>query len=166
MMVIREANDRDADAIASIYNHYVRIGGATFDKAPWTLGQTRQRLNSDDGGLWFVACKDENPHSSQIDGWVSARPFSARYGYRFSLETAVYVHDQAKQQGIGRQLMESMISQCQQRSIHYLMARIVAGNDCSIDFHRQFGYEVIGTQKEVGHMDDQWLDVVLLQKLL
>jgi phosphinothricin acetyltransferase len=46
------------------------------------------------------------------------------------------------------------------------MARIVAGNQTSIDFHLRLGYEVIGTQKEVGHMDNQWLDVVLLQKLL
>ena len=62
--------------------------------------------------------------------------------------------------------METLISHCQQQSIHHLKARIVAGNDASIDFHLRLGYEVVGTQKEVGQMDDQWLDVVLLQKLL
>ncbi|WP_068264605.1 GNAT family N-acetyltransferase [Rubripirellula obstinata] len=165
-MIIRQAHDRDADCIASIYNHYVRIGGATFDKDPWTIGQTRQLLNGSDSGLWVVACQNEDSLSSQLDGWASARPFSVRHGYRFSLESAVYVNDQSKRRGIGRQLMEALIETCQQQSIHYLMARIVAGNEGSIDFHRRLGYEVIGTQKEVGHMDDQWLDVVLLQKLL
>ena len=164
--MMRPANDRDADAIASIYNHYVNIGGATFDKLPWTIGQTRQLLNSDEGGVWLVAPAGDDPQSAQIDGWASARRFSARHGYRFSLESAVYVREQSKRRGIGRQLMDSLISQCQQRGIHHLMARIVAGNDASINFHQKLGFDVVGTQREVGQMDDQWLDVVLLQKLL
>jgi phosphinothricin acetyltransferase len=164
--MIRKAHDRDADCIASIYNHYVRIGGATFDKDPWTTSHTRQLLNSGDNSHWLIASKDENSRPNQIDGWASARPFSVRYGYRFSLESAVYVRKNSMGQGVGGQLMKTLFSQCQKQSIHYLMARIVAGNQTSIDFHLRLGYEVIGTQKEVGHMDNQWLDVVLLQKLL
>ena len=165
-MFIRPACDRDADSIASIYNYYVHIGGATFDKDPWTIDQTRQLLSGEGSGLWFVSCNDSNPHFSQIDGWASARRFSARHGYRYSLESAVYISDRAKRKGIGKGLMETLISHCRQQSIHYLMARIVAGNSASIDFHVRLGYEVVGTQKEVGQMEGQWLDVVLLQKLL
>ena len=152
--------------IASIYNHYVNIGGATFDKDPWTIGQTRQLLNGDEGGVWLVAAAGDDPHSGVIEGWASARRFSARHGYRFSLECAVYVREQSKRQGTGRQLMDALITQCQQRGIHHLMARIIAGNDASMSLHQNLGFDVVGTQREVGQMKDQWLDVVLLQKLL
>jgi phosphinothricin acetyltransferase len=165
-MLIRAAGDRDADSIATIYNHYVRVGGSTFDQDPWTIGQTRHLLNADEGGVWLVAANSDDSHAYGISGWASARRFSARYGYRYSLESAVYVDQRSKRQGVGWKLMEALMSLCQKRSIHYLMARIIAGNGASIDFHQRLGFEVVGTQREVGYMNDQWLDVVLLQKLL
>lgn len=165
-MIIRPAGDRDADCIADIYNHYVRVGGATFDAQAWTIGQTRHLLNSDDCGVWIVACPQDEEPTHAIDGWASARRFSARYGYRHSLESAVYVRENRQRSGVGMRLMQTLIDRCKQMDIHHLMARISSDNRASIQFHHNLGYETVGVQKEVGRMNDQWLDVMLLQKLL
>ena len=46
------------------------------------------------------------------------------------------------------------------------MARIVGGHDASIALHRACGFEVVGTEREVGPKFGKWLDVVLMERLL
>ena len=46
------------------------------------------------------------------------------------------------------------------------MARIVGGHDASIALHPRCGFEVVGTEREVGRKFGQWLDVVLMERLL
>ena len=47
----------------------------------------------------------------------------------------------------------------------YAVAKIVAGNDRSLAFHQRYGYQFVGTQKEIGRINDQWVDVVILQRI-
>ena len=49
---------------------------------------------------------------------------------------------------------------------HAVMARIVGGHETSIALHRSAGFEVVGTEREVGRKFGKWLDVALMQKLL
>jgi phosphinothricin acetyltransferase len=46
------------------------------------------------------------------------------------------------------------------------MARIVGGHDASIRLHAAAGFEVIGTERDVGRKHRRWLDVVLMQRML
>ena len=41
----------------------------------------------------------------------------------------------------------------------------LADNQRSIAFHRRYGYELVGIQKEIGHMEGKWTDVAILQRL-
>ena len=49
---------------------------------------------------------------------------------------------------------------------HAVFARIVDGHDASIGLHRNAGFEIVGTEREVGRKFGRWLDVVVMQKLL
>ena len=46
------------------------------------------------------------------------------------------------------------------------MARIVGGHDASIALHQRCGFDVVGTEREVGRKFGKWLDVVLMERLL
>ena len=46
------------------------------------------------------------------------------------------------------------------------MARIVGGHDASIRLHAGLGFEIVGTEREVGRKFGRWLDVVVMQRLL
>lgn len=169
MIEIRKAQAKDAKRIAEIYNYYVGLGGATFDNQQWTTDQALKLIGGD--GIWLVASKSDQElgdqaTGDQVIGWASAKPFSARYGYRMSLESAVYIDGRHTGQRLGNRLMTELIDCCRSEGIHYLMARIIAGNDGSSKLHEKLGFEYVGTQREVGRMDDQWLDVILLQKIL
>ncbi|MCG8649584.1 MAG: N-acetyltransferase family protein [Pirellulales bacterium] len=161
--VILPAMPADAAEIARIYNHYVDAGGSTFDTQHWEVAQTAAQLPQHDPEGWFVAktaAQDE-----PILGWASVRRFSARFGYRFSCESAIYVDSQAMGTGAANALQAQIESHCVRNRIHHAVARIVADNARSMAFHRRWGYELVGIQKEIGHMDDQWIDVAILQKI-
>jgi len=46
------------------------------------------------------------------------------------------------------------------------LARIVGGHDASVRLHRRVGFEIVGTEREVGRKFGRWLDVVVMQRLL
>ena len=46
------------------------------------------------------------------------------------------------------------------------MARIVGHHEASIELHRSLGFDVVGVEREVGRKFGNWLDVVLMQRML
>ncbi len=166
--VVRRAADQDAAEIARIYNHYVDSGESTFDNTHWTVPQTAALLapgNPDAPSAgppngWFVAAEND-----QTLGWASARRYSVRFGYRFSCESAIYLDPRAVGLGVGDALQRRIEQHCLTHNIHHAVARIIADNARSIAFHQRHGYQLVGIQKEIGRVDDQWVDVAILQKI-
>ena len=92
---VRLARDEDAASIARIYNHYVGAGGSSFDDQHWTADQTSKRLAAPYPEGWFVAADDRD-----LWGWASVRRYSARFGYRFTCESAIYLDAAALGSGV------------------------------------------------------------------
>lgn len=150
----------DPSAISRIYNHYVDVGGATFDKMHRSADYITQlmKIGLPDG--WYVA--DTN---GEILGWASARHFSDRAGYLHACETAIYLDPRAIGKSIADPLQLQIEQHCQQNGFHHAMAKIIASNDRSITFHKRHGYTMVGIQKEIGYIDGQWVDVAIMQRL-
>jgi phosphinothricin acetyltransferase len=159
---IRLAQWIDAGSIASIYNGYVDAGGATFDATHWSTDYVLNQLALPEPDGWFVAF-DDRDHS--ILGWASVHRFSHRHGYRFSLESAIYLRPDSRGAGIADSLQQHLDEHCQRCNVHHLMAKIVADNRRSIAFHHRNGFEMVGIQREVGNMTGDWIDVAIMQKI-
>jgi phosphinothricin acetyltransferase len=159
---VRPAMPSDADSIARIYNHHVDTGGATFDNAHWSEARVRTLVSATAPESWFVADAGEGG----IIGWTSAQWYSMRHGYRFTLETAIYLDPASIGRGVADSLQRRLEQACEEHGIHHLVAKITADNRRSMTFHDRHGYELVGIQKEVGHMEGTWKDVAILQKLL
>ena len=158
-VVIREAKLEDASEIARIYNYYVREGGVTFDIDPWPAERISPLLERK-ADAWFVASD-----GTKLLGWASARQFSDRFGYRHSCETAIYMDNEACGTGAASLLQECIHAYCHGAKIHHAVAKIVADNQRSLAFHKRFGYELVGIQKEIGQVGDRWVDIVILQRI-
>ena len=139
---VRRATPNDAAAIARIYNTHVDLGGATFDTAHWTDTQVERLLICEPPQAWFVG-----EIEGQVVGWAAVRWYSLRYGYRFTLESAIYVDPESIGKGISHRLQEAMERHCRQANVHHLVAKIAADNDRSIAFHYRHGFEMVGVQK-------------------
>ena len=159
---VRPASQPDARNIARIYNHHVDIGGATFDNVHWSEAHVRTFVSAAAPEFWLVA----DAGAGGIIGWASARWYSLRHGYRFTLETAIYLDPTSMGRGVADSLQRQLEQQCREHGIHHLVAKITADNRRSLAFHDRHGYELVGIQKEVGQMEGEWKDVAILQKLL
>ena len=157
---IRKAVGDDANAIADIYNHHIEIGGSTFDTKPWAATDVGKLIEKPPPDAWFVADSDH-----RILGWSATRPHSQRHGYRYTCETAIYLHPNFTGRGIGDQLQTQIEEHCRQIGLHHAVAKIISNNHRSISFHQRHGYEIVGVQKEVGRMRNRWCDVTIMQRI-
>ena len=65
--------------------------------------------------------------------------------------------------GIGRAVLEELLRLAEAHGFHAVLARIAGNNDASVALHAACGFELIGTEQEVGRKFGRWLDVVCME---
>lgn len=160
---VRLAEERDGEAIRAIYNLEVTTSTVTFDLRPRTAADQAGWLAARSGAhVALVALGDDG----EVAGFGSLSPWRDRPAYRTSVEDSVYVRRDRQGLGVGRLLLSSLLDAGTASGFHAVFARIVGGHEASIALHRSLGFDLVGTEREVGRKFGRWLDVVLMQKLL
>jgi L-amino acid N-acyltransferase YncA len=160
-ITIRAAVIGDAEAIATIYNHYVTNTTVTFEEEPVSPFEIARRMEEVWSSTlpWLVAESD-----GRIIGYAYATKWKARYGYRFSTEVSVYLDTEHGGRGIGSKLYGDLIPILRQRGIRNIIGGIALPNDASVALHEKFGMEKVAHFKSIGVKFDQWLDVGYWQR--
>lgn len=162
-MRLRPARLEDAAAIRQIYNVEVETSTVTFDMVPRSLDDQQRWIQERSGAhVALVAIDDEG----SVCGFGSLSPYRDRPAYSPTVEDSVYVARNRQGEGVGKLLLQGLVEAAQAQGFHSVMARIVGGHDASIRLHAAAGFEVVGTEREVGRKHRRWLDVVLMQRLL
>jgi L-amino acid N-acyltransferase YncA len=161
-MELRLATLDDAEALRQIYNLEVTTSTATFDLVPRSLDQQRAWLSERSGARAVLVAV----HDDAVCGFASLSPWRDRPAYATTVEDSVYVHRDHQGQGVGRALLTELVDTATRHGFHACLARIVGGHDASIALHAACGFEVVGTEREVGRKLGRWLDVVLMERLL
>jgi len=159
---IRLATIGDAEAIRTIYNREVTGSTVTFDLVPRTLAEQQEWLSDRSGAHVAVVATDDG---GTIIGFGSLSPYRSRPAYSTTVEDSVYVAPDHQGEGVGRALLSELVSLARAHGFHAMMARIVGGHEASIALHQRCGFEVVGTEREVGRKFGKWLDVVLMQQV-
>jgi phosphinothricin acetyltransferase len=161
-MELRLATLDDAEPIRQIYNLEVTTSTATFDLVPRSLEEQRAWQAERSGARAVVVAERDG----QVCGFASLSPWRDRPAYATTVEDSVYVHRDFQGQGVGRVLLEELLRTAIAHGFHACMARIVGGHAASIALHERCGFEVVGTEREVGRKFGRWLDVILMERLL
>ena len=161
-MQVRLATLDDAEPIRQIYNLEVTTSTATFDLVPRSLEDQRAWLAERSGARAVLVAEADG----EVCGFGSLSPWRDRPAYATTVEDSVYVHRDQQGQGVGRRLLTELVSTATAHGFHACMARIVGGHEASIALHQRCGFEVVGTEREVGRKFGRWLDVVLMERLL
>ena len=83
------------------------------------------------------------------------------------MEDSIYVATNMRRGGIGRLLLNALITACEQRGYRQMIAVIGdSANLASIELHRDAGFQPVGTFKNVGYKFERWLDSVMMQRAL
>lgn len=162
-MNIRRATVDDAEAIRAIYNAEVMGSTVTFDLVPRTVEDQVAWLVQRSGAYAVLVAEDDD---GTILGFASLSPFRDRPAYSTTVEDSVYVGRDRRGDGVGGALLGELVATATAHGFHTVIARIAGGHDASIALHQKAGFDIVGTEREVGRKMGRWLDVVVMQRLL
>ena len=152
-----------APAILEILNDAIVNTTALWDYQPRSL----QSMDA-----WFAAKEERNypviglVENGALRGFASYGSFRAWPGYKYTVEHAVYVHEQHRGRGLGRRLVSAVLERAEQQNYHTVIAGIGADNVASIRLHESLGFVACGTIRHAGYKFDRWLDLTFMQYLL
>lgn len=162
-ITLRDATPSDAAVIHQAYNAYVGNGFITFDLDGKPLQHFVDKLTDrHPAEAWVVACDADG----LVTGYGCLFPYSDRCGYKTTGETSVYLLPEHRGKGIGGLIKGELIERARGLGYHTLIARLVADNAASFENNLRAGYEVVGTLRESGFVNDRWHDVVIMQLML
>ena len=151
------------NTILSIFNEEILHGTSNYSYDPMSEKGIQSWFQEKQKNKRPVIVAEQN---NQCIGFATYDQFRKKVGYRFTMEHSVYLLSNQRGNGIGSQLMQELIRRAKEDGMHSLIGVVDANNDKSIRFHEELGFINTGMVKEVGYKFDQWLDIVILQKIL
>jgi L-amino acid N-acyltransferase YncA len=155
-VLIEPMTDGHADAVLAIYQSGIDEGNATFEtRVPaWEAFAAARlphhRFVASDGNL--------------VLGWVAVAAVSPRRVYAGVVEHSVYVDPAARGRGIGRQLLEAVISSTESAGIWTIQSSIFPENIASLRLHTAAGFREIGVRERIAQHHGRWRDVILIER--
>jgi len=153
--MIRAATPQDAPWIAEIWNDVIRDTLITFT----TEEKTQDAIADLIANRPILVLADRG-------GFATYGPFRGGPGYASTVEHTVLLASAARGRGQGRALMKGLMDHAAVDGHHVMVAGISGANPDAIAFHARLGFAEVARMPEVGRKAGQWLDLVLMQKIL
>ena len=163
-MTFRDATLEDLPKIVEIYNSTVASRLVTADLEQVSVESKLDWFsehNSETRPLWMVQDSQEN-----TIGWVSFQDFYGRPAYQKTAEISIYIDENFRDKGFGRQILELSIEKCPSLGIENLLAFIFAHNLPSLTLFEKFGFELWGNLKNIAEMDGEKRSLIILGKTI
>ena len=149
-------SDDDWEMVRKIYLEGIASGHATFEtEAPsW--------VDWDANHHQFARLILKS--NAEIVGWATLSRVSRRKVYEGVAEVSVYIASNARGQGFGLRLLESLIEESESHGIWTLQASIFPENIASIRLHHRCGFREVGRRERIAKLNGVWRDTVLLER--
>ncbi|GLC94027.1 phosphinothricin N-acetyltransferase [Cupriavidus sp. TA19] len=164
---LRDATAADVPAIHAIYAHHVLHGRASFEEVPPTVDDMRLRFAEvhRKNLPYLVAERD-----GEVLGYAYASAYRTRSAYRFAIEDSIYIDHRCVGEGLGQALLSALIARCETgpwRQMVAVVACTASGEGAgSVAVHERLGFQTVGRLEAVGYKHGQWIDTVLMQRML
>ena len=162
MITIRPATPADAEAICDIHNQGIADRIATLDSTLRTPADSLAWL-TERGRRQPVIVSDTE---GRLVGWASLNRFNPRAAYDGVADFSVYVERGHRGQGIGRQLLTRLIALARELEYHKMVLSALAYNNAGIALYTWAGFTRVGVYHEQGQLDGQWVDALIMEKIL
>jgi len=150
-----------AEPIREIFNDAILHSTALYDYKP----RTPEMMVA-----WFEAKRRGNypvigvlADNGTLMGFGSYGTFRAWPAYKYTVEHSLYVAADYRRRGIGKALLQEIVSHARAQNYHVLVAGIDSQNTISCHLHKQFGFTHAGTIRQVGFKFGRWLDLDFYQ---
>ncbi|APU98980.1 putative phosphinothricin acetyltransferase YwnH [compost metagenome] len=149
----RDAAQHDLPRIVEIYNSTIASRMVTADTAPVSVASRQKWFdehNASKRPLWLI--EDEN---NQILGWVSFQSFYGRPAYDATVEISIYLDEQQRGRGLGKQILQYCIDKAPDLGVHTLLGFIFAHNLPSIALFEKMGFKEWANLPNIATLDQE-----------
>lgn len=155
-MFIRPFVPEDFPAVTRIYQQGIETGNATFETvAPdWEVWDKK----------FLSTCRFVVENENVVLGWAALSGVSERAVYVGVCEVSVYVTPEAWGRGVGKLLLQTLVTESEARGIWTLQAGIFPENKVSVALHEKCGFRIVGVREKIGQMNGIWRDTLLLER--
>jgi len=158
--MIRSAVIADAHPITLLWNDFIRDTAVTFT--------TELKVRSDveaiitDPERSVLICEQEGV----FEGFALFGTFRGGPGYVHTVEHSIYLVPEAQGKGLGRALMDALVSAAMTLGHHAMIGAISGGNANAVAFHEKCGFKQAGRLPKVGRKNGVWHDLILMHLII
>ena len=146
------------EQVRQIYLDGIATGHATFEaSAPSWPQWDSNHLKP--GRIVAISAE-----SGEVVGWAALNSVSTRTVYAGVAEVSVYVAKDARQTGVGKALLASLVQVSEQNGLWTLQASVFPENVASLALHKSCGFREVGIRERIGCLNGVWRDTVLLER--
>ena len=157
--MIRPATDTDVAAIRNIYEPIVRDTVIPFETDTPSEGELLRRIS--ESHEWLVYEDD-----GRVIAFAYAAPFHPRAAYKWSVEVSIYVAEDVRGVGLGRDLLSALLDRLSRRGFVNAFAGIALPNPASVRLFQSVGFEQVAEHRRVGFKLGNWHSVGWWQRQL
>ena len=161
-MQIRLAEATDSAAILAIYNMGIEDRIATLESSVKDAAYMNEWMEAHQGRYAVLVAEVED----QIVGWASLNPYSHRCAYNGVADLSVYISRDHRGTGVGTALLKKLDEVARSHQFYKIVLFTFPHNEPGRCLYRKAGYRQIGIFEKQGILDDQYIDVMAMEKLL
>ena len=151
LLTYRTAFIEDLPVIVQIYNSTIASRLVTADTEPISVDSKISWFNDHHPNkrpLWMI--EDEQQH---VVGWASYQSFYGRPAYDATVEVSIYLDEQQRGKGYGKQVLNHCIEVAPTLGIKTLLGFIFAHNMPSLQLFYKAGFRDWGIFPDVANLD-------------
>jgi len=153
--IIRLADEHDSNVILEIYEPFIKNTSITFENIVPSEKEFIQRMRKIQQQYPYLVYEI----NQKVVGYAYADMHSDREAYKWSVHYSVYVEPNHQSKGIGKRLYNCMTKILKLQGYYNAYAVISTPNIQSENFHKAFGFNLIGIMKNAGFKLGKWHDV-------
>lgn len=159
---IRHATLNDAAEIAEIYTQGILERVATFETEPRTEADIRRKLETDSERHPTIVAEIDGV----VAGWASISLYRPRECYAGIGEFSFYIDKNARGKGVGQVILKALIDEAERLGYWKLLSRVFTFNQPSLNACKKLGFREVGVYEKHAKLDDEWLDVVIIERMI
>ena len=153
---IRKFNRKDWASVSKIYAEGITTGIATFETEVPKFDVWDKKF--------IKKCRCIAETNNDVIGFGVLSQVSKRNVYKGVAELTIYVAENHRGKGVGKQLLEVLILESENEGFWMLQAGIFPENKPSIQLHKHCGFRIVGIREKIGKLNDTWHDNVLMER--
>ncbi|MCH5212510.1 MAG: GNAT family N-acetyltransferase [Oscillospiraceae bacterium] len=168
-LVIRVAESNDAQEILNIYAPYIEKTAITFEYNVPSIEEFICRINDTLKKYPYIVAEC----NSEILGYAYTGTFKNRAAYEWAAEVSIYIKENKRNMGVGRELYQALENISKIQNIINLNACIAYPEvedeyltKNSMQFHKHLGYDMVGEFHKCGYKFGRWYNMIWMEKII